>query len=368
MAEAPASLVGGRFRLIRPLGSGGFGTVWLATERDQRRVALKLLNREHAADPELVARFEREAQLGGAIDHPNVVRLLGHGRHNGRPFMAMEWIEGPSLRRVLDRRGPLPPAEAAAVAVQVLDGLAEIHRHGVLLLDIKPANILLDSASQVAKIVDFGAACRLGESYLLPGERALGTPAYMAPEQRAGQAVGPETDLYAVGVVLFEMLAGRLPRGSADDPGPGVPAGLAAVVRRALAEDPAARFRTAGAMARALAQALALPQASGDTDRYPTIHRRAPARRRVGPARPLARLDDELTDALSHVTVLSDGFERFAGRVGGRAGLVAVVLVVLLLLGILEQGAVGAAHAYDLTAGVRDEIARWILRAGGRAP
>ncbi|ACZ37557.1 serine/threonine-protein kinase [Sphaerobacter thermophilus] len=341
MVEAPASILAGRFRLVRVVGSGGFGTVWLATERGERRVAVKILNREHAADPELVARFEREAQLGGNVDHPNVVRVLGHGRHDGRPFMAMEWVEGQTLRRVLDRRGPLPPHEAATIARQVLAGLAEIHRRGVLLLDIKPGNIMIGGTGPTAKIVDFGAACRLGEPYLFRGDQALGTPAYMAPEQRAGETVGPETDLYAVGVVLFEMLTGRLPRDADDDLGPAVPPDLAAVVRRALASDPAARFRSAAAMARAIEQA-ALPLAPiEDTDQRPVVHRPAPQLRRA-PSRWLEDLDAELASAMRSVERLSEGFDRVASTIGGWAGLAAAIVIVLLLLVLIQRGVVGA--------------------------
>lgn len=380
MATTPSTRLAGGFQLIRPAGTGGFGTVWLAKDRRGEQVAVKILNRVHAADPEIVRRFEQEAQLGAAIRHPNVVRLIGHGRQGDQPFLVMEWVEGPTLRQELDARGPRPPARAVAIMRQVLAGLTEIHRHGIILLDFKPANILLDTASSQIKIADFGASCRLGEPYLLRGDRAFGTPAYMAPEQRAGAPVVLETDIYAAGVVLFELIAGRLPDGPNDVPHPATPPALVSVIRRALAPMPEDRFRSAGEMERALEKVLATLPASRPRRRpvaaglppvgvpmlaasQPPQHAHVQAQP-ARAARPGDHMDHDFADALAPAKRASRGFERTARRIGGRAGVIMVILLVALLLGLAQQTAESAARVANGVADAGLEIAEWVQRAG----
>lgn len=380
---APA-LLAGRFRLLRPIGSGGFGTVYLASDRAGARVAIKILSQRHAADAEHVRRFRREAAVGREIAHPNVVRVLDCGVDGDRHYLVMEWVDGCSLAEYLDRHGPLAPAQAIALLRQVLRGLAEIHRQGICLLDFKPSNVLVEPRSGTAKIADFGTAQALGEPYLLHGEFAIGTPPYMSPEQRAGKALGPEADLYAVGCVLYEMLTGsRLirPDGQpAENAAEAALAGLraagvtispdlAAAMYQALCRDPLARFHSAAEMERAIAS----DAPSGRAPRTTTVRRATtpelapPASRRNG-VPSLAEARGDFVRALAWANGLDGAFERLVGRVGSGRGLLVVVLTVLLVLGIIQHGLAGTLTAYHAAAAARNDAAAWLLHFSGAPP
>lgn len=365
VTSSTSARIAGRFRLIKTLGSGGFGTVYLAQDerRGNKPVAVKLLNEIHLSNPDEVDRFEREARLAESIHHPNVVQVIGHGQEDGRPFLVMECVEGQTLDAYLTARGPLSPERAAAIARQLLAGLAEIHRRRIYLLDLKPANILFDAVSWSAKIADFGAARAAGEPYLIDGELSVGTPPYMAPEQRAGQAIGPQTDLYALGIVLFELIRGDKP--PTDDSGAllpdpalgrAMPGELRRIILRATAEAPADRFRSADEMSRAMAR-LSFP--SGRRESASTSHsqpasqplpphsaqsqRRLPPRLRARlaqPSRKLAAANADLARALESVEEASAEFERIVLRIGGLLGLTLVTLLVLLLVVIVTRGLV----------------------------
>jgi hypothetical protein len=201
-----------RYRLLSVLGRGGMATVWRAVdERLGRPVAVKLLDEAGAADPAAVRRFEQEAQTAARLNHPNIVAVHDAGHDRGRSYLVMELVEGTSLVAALNE-GPLPVERAVAVAAQVCDALGAAHAHGIVHRDVKPANILL-TGDGTAKVCDFGIARLIHHQRadLTAARTAIGTSGFMAPEQATGGPIDARTDLYAVGCLLFAMLAGRPP-------------------------------------------------------------------------------------------------------------------------------------------------------------
>ncbi|MBI2893243.1 MAG: serine/threonine protein kinase [Deltaproteobacteria bacterium] len=272
-------VLSGKYAVLGGLGMGAVGTVFEAEDLSVgRRVALKILNPQLAGNRELLARFEREARVAVRIAHPNIVEVLDVGRtDDGLPFIVMELLEGQDLYHVLNDGGPMSPVRAIDIAIQTLDALGAAHAAGVVHRDLKPENVFLTQRGQrkdFVKLLDFGIAkCRdaFAESTRLTAEGCtLGTPAYMSPEQARGErGLDARSDLYSVGVLLYEMLSGRLPHGSAnhhqilvaiisrDAPplraaAPRVPADLAEVVDRAMARSPGERFQTAAELTAAL--------------------------------------------------------------------------------------------------------------------
>jgi len=198
------------YRLVEKLGEGGMGEVWKAEDTQLRRtVALKFLPRETLGDEEIKARLIREAQAAAALDHPNICPVYGIHEEGGRTFIAMAYIDGPSLADKIKER-PLPLDEALAIVSQVAEALDEAHERGVVHRDIKPQNILLTAKGQV-KVLDFGLASLAGRSKLTKTGTTMGTPAYMAPEQVEGKEADRRADLWALGCVLYEMLTQRTP-------------------------------------------------------------------------------------------------------------------------------------------------------------
>ena len=280
MTLTDADVLGGRYTLLAILGTGGMATVWRA--RDEmlgREVAVKVLGPQHAAEPEFLARFEREARLAAAVSHPRLVTVFDCGVERGTPFIVMELLGGRTLRRVLDETGALPPEQAVTVAAAVCDGLEAAHAAGLVHRDITPANIVLNGGE--VEILDFGIARADGTRAATATGTVLGTAAYLSPEQASGHAAGPQSDLYSLGCVLFEMLTGRPPftadtpvglayRHVHDDPGPpsawrpGLPARLDQITALLLAKDPAARPSSAAA-ARAGLRAVLSPVGSSGT-------------------------------------------------------------------------------------------------------
>jgi eukaryotic-like serine/threonine-protein kinase len=255
-------LISGRYRLDAVLGHGGMATVWRGVdERLGRRVAVKLLDRA-TADPATLQRFDREARTAGGLTHPNIVAVYDVGTDNGVPYLVMELIDGTSVAALL-ARGPLPLNQAVDIARQTCDALAMTHAEGVVHRDIKPANILLNTTGTV-KVCDFGIA-RLTHQHqtdLTAPHMAIGTSAYMAPEQASGAAVDARTDLYALGCVLYAMLTGHppftgdnpltvlwqhqhQPAGAVASLRPDTPADLDALIARLLAKKPSERPATA---------------------------------------------------------------------------------------------------------------------------
>jgi eukaryotic-like serine/threonine-protein kinase len=281
---ADEALVGavldGRYKIIAPIAQGAMGTVYRG-ERLQlgRAVAIKVLHEKLPTEMSARSRFQIEAKAMAQLDHPHCVPVFDVGVHEGKPYIVMELVRGKNLKDVI-ADGRLPRVRALAIVRQVLSGLSHAHELGIIHRDIKPPNIVVshkEGIGEVVRILDFGLA-RYGHSTAssLTKGFAVGTPAYMAPEQCSGRSISPRTDLYAVGVVLFELLVGRRPF-EAEDPlemvrmhltrtpprlGDIVDEDFGALegfVARSLAKDPDARFADANAMAQAL-EAIELPQ------------------------------------------------------------------------------------------------------------
>jgi eukaryotic-like serine/threonine-protein kinase len=257
------SLLGGRYTLLHLLGSGGMAKVYLAhDELLGRDVALKVLTEQYAKDEEFAERFRREAQSAAALSNRHIVEIYDYGEEeNGPSYIAMEYVSGGTLGDRLSSDGPLGCAEAARLASQVAEGLGFAHERGVIHRDIKPQNVLLTAAGE-AKVGDFGIARVASTSAISRTSIVLGTAAYMSPEQAVGESVGPASDFYSLGVVLYEVLTGRVPfeaetpvgvaiRHVHEIPRPAkelnldVPDGMDALVMRLLAKKPQDRYRSA---------------------------------------------------------------------------------------------------------------------------
>jgi predicted Ser/Thr protein kinase len=249
-AEIPPALLGDGLELVDEIGRGGMGTVWKARHlRLGRMVAVKFLAPELAAQPDFERRLEREARALALLSHPGIVGVHDFGREDGVGYIVMEYVEGRPLSAVL----PLPVDRAVVVARQVLDALAYAHRRGVVHRDVKPDNILLDGSGAV-KVTDFGIARIVGgegDPGITTVGRLVGTPRYLAPEALAGAAPDPRMDIFAVGVLLREMLSGGDAVGVATQR----PPALERIAARATAADPAHRYASAEDMASDLARA-----------------------------------------------------------------------------------------------------------------
>jgi eukaryotic-like serine/threonine-protein kinase len=267
--SAPA-VSGGRYRLEQPLGHGGMATVYLARDEQlDRAVAVKLLAENLADDATFRKRFLREARLAARLSHPNVVNIYDAGEtEDGRPYIVMEHVEGPTLADLMRERGRLSAAEAVGLAVQACRGLAHAHAAGIVHRDVKPQNLLLGPDGTL-KVADFGIARAAETTALTQAGTVLGTAAYLSPEQATGEEVGPAADVYSLGAVLYELLTGRLPyefdslvdlvekqaRGSitpVSELSPEVPQHVEDAVMRSLARNPAYRPASAEALAREL--------------------------------------------------------------------------------------------------------------------
>lgn len=263
----------GHYRIIREIARSNDAVYEAIDTRLNRRVAIKELmmppGATDAVRQDRIARFQREARAAGALTHPNIVTIFETEAENGRYFIVMEYLEGDNLRQKMEREGVLTPEVAVRIATQVLDGLAHAHSKGVIHRDIKPENIHILPTGLV-KITDFGIARLKYEPNLTMDGQIFGTPSYMSPEQVQGGAIDEHSDLFSVGVILFEMLAGYKPfQGDSvititynivhTEPSspPSIPAPLEWVIRRALRKNPAERFASAGEMKAALERALA---------------------------------------------------------------------------------------------------------------
>ncbi len=265
------TVIDGRYRVSSRLGSGGMADVYLAHDTLLgREVALKLLHDRNARDQEFVERFRREASSAAGLSHPNVVAVFDRGEWNGTYYIAMEYLPGRSLKAVVREHGPLTPPDAIDIVVQILLAVRFAHRRGIIHRDIKPHNVILDEEGR-AKVTDFGIA-RAGASDMTLTGSIMGTAQYLSPEQAQGHAVSETSDLYAVGVVLYELLTGAVPfEGDSavsialkqvsveatlpSKRNPEVGPALDTVVMRALAKDPLARFASADEFIAALQQA-----------------------------------------------------------------------------------------------------------------
>jgi eukaryotic-like serine/threonine-protein kinase len=274
------SVIAGRYEVRHPLGKGGMGMVYRAHDRLlDETVAIKVLRPEVARDAEMARRFQSEIKLARKVSHKNVCRIHEYGEDQGLRYISMEYLEGVDLRQVLRQQGGLPADETFAVSLQVADGLEAIHDVGVIHRDLKTPNIMRDDRGNV-RLMDFGIAKEWGKGATLTATGlVVGTPEYMSPEQARGEKVDFRSDIYALGIVVFEVFTGRVPF-RADTPlatllkqlqepppldGPeaaGLPEAVKPVLRRALAKAPSERFSTIREMADALRAARTDPEHS----------------------------------------------------------------------------------------------------------
>jgi serine/threonine-protein kinase len=200
-----------RYRLEARIGSGGMSTVYRATDETlQRQVAIKLMNREIATDSDQLERFRREARAVAQLSHPHIVGVIDYGEDDGRPYIVFEYVEGETLKERIRRMGRLPTTEAVAYAIEIARALGVAHARHIVHRDVKPQNVLIDEEGS-AKVTDFGIARTLDEEGLTADGRVLGTTDYVSPEQALGRPVTGQSDLYSLGIVLYEMLTGEVP-------------------------------------------------------------------------------------------------------------------------------------------------------------
>ena len=266
--ERRGTIFAGRYRLERKLGGGGMADVWLAEDQELgRKVAIKMLHDRYANDTQFVERFRREATHAAGLSHPNVVSIFDRGEAGGSYFIVMEYVEGRTLKELIVTRGPCPVPVAISYVRQVLAALRYAHRNGIVHRDIKPHNVLVDHEGRV-KVADFGIA-RAGSSQMTEAGSIIGTAQYLSPEQARGAPVDESSDLYSTGILLFELLTGKVPftgetpveiamkHLSQVPPAPSsirseIPHDLDLIVVRALAKEPADRYRSAKEMDRDL--------------------------------------------------------------------------------------------------------------------
>lgn len=308
------TLAGGRYRIERTLGRGGMAAVYQAHDAElDRPVAVKVLAEHLASDDAFRQRFVREARMAAKLSHPNIVHVYDQGDEDGRPFIVMEYVEGTTLADELRRSGPFPPARVVDLALQICGGLEHAHSSGLVHRDVKPQNLLV-RADGTLKIADFGIARAAQATKLTQIGSVLGTAAYLAPEQAAGEQVTAAADIYSLGCVLYELLTGQTPYvfetlpelvvKQREEPvtpirelRPDVPPEVEAAVMHCLARKPEYRPASAAALAQELAAGSpeppteALPQPTGvrATD-VATVPLRQPSRTATMPrARPPRR-------------------------------------------------------------------------------
>jgi eukaryotic-like serine/threonine-protein kinase len=284
-------VIADRYELEEIVEHGGMSTVYRGHDQQlERTVALKVLHPHFLDDPEYVERFRREARAVAQLSHPNIVGVIDRGQADGHQFIVFEYVDGENLKQVLERSGPLPVSQVIELGIQIADALAFAHAHGLVHRDVKPQNVLLDHAGD-AKVTDFGIARSLDvERGFTQTGTVLGTSNYLSPEQAAGAAVTPATDIYSLGVVLYELLAGEVPfhgdnlvavamkhvtehPPSLLESRPDVPPRLARAVDHALEKDPDSRFPSMDAFATELRRCR---DGLGSFDAERTVIRHAP--------------------------------------------------------------------------------------------
>ena len=302
MSTLLGTTLNGRYRLEARIGSGGMSTVYRALDETlERQVAVKLMNREVTSDSDQLERFRREARAVARLSHPHIVGVIDAGEDDGRPYIVFEYVEGETLKDRIRRLGRLPIAEAVAYAIEIARALGAAHARHIVHRDVKPQNVLIDEEGS-AKVTDFGIARTLEEEGLTADGRVIGTTDYVSPEQALGQPVTGQSDLYSLGIVLYEMLSGEVPFKGDNQVAvamkhvreplpdvhrarPGVSAALASVIDRATAKRPGERYANDAELIADLEDVLAIETArSGNaTGEVTSVLRTLPsqAQRRV---------------------------------------------------------------------------------------
>jgi serine/threonine-protein kinase len=295
-------LIAGRYELLELIGKGGMSSVWKAHDRLlDRQIAIKVLHPHYTADEEYVERFRREARSVAQLSHPNIVTVIDRGEDQGRQFIVFEYVDGENLKQLLERTGPMPVHDALALALQMARALSFAHGRGLVHRDVKPQNVLLNADGQ-AKMTDFGIAREMDVQGVTITGTVLGTSEYIAPEQARGQHVDAQTDVYSLGVVLYELLTGAVPYEgetfvtvalkhvneplpSVLERRPDVPARVAMAVERAMAKSPGDRFESMEDFCHELEACLA--ELDPGSEEATMIARRpvVPAARRAQPRR-----------------------------------------------------------------------------------
>jgi serine/threonine-protein kinase len=299
------TVLSGRYKLEAKLGSGGMSTVYLARDTTlDRQVAVKILHREMSEQEDQLQRFRQEARAVAKLSHPNVVAVIDAGEDGGHPYIVFEYVEGETLKQRINRIGALDPQEALAYAIEIARGLTVAHNRRMVHRDIKPQNVLIDAEGR-AKLTDFGISRQLEQDGMTATGRVLGTTDYVAPEQAMGHAVDQRSDIYSLGVVLFEMLVGQVPFHADSQVGvamkhvneelpdvqqrrPEISAAAAMVVERATAKDPAERYQQVGELIDDLSTALEVEaaRAGGTTGEATSVlDAVAPAERKLSGGR-----------------------------------------------------------------------------------
>lgn len=310
------TLLGNRYQLEAEIGAGGMARVFRAADTVLGRpVAIKMLRDQFADDPEFVHRFQQEARSAGSLNHPNIVTVFDVGEDRGREYLVMQYVDGPNLKELIRSRGRFAIADAVQIVRGICAALEFAHRHGIVHRDVKPQNVLIGSDGAI-KLTDFGIARALGAGSFSKTGEVLGTVQYLAPEQVQGHPATAVSDIYAAGIVLYELLTGHAPYGG-DSPiaiamqhvqGPlprlravdsRAPAQLDAVLARALAKDPRGRYASAAEFGQALARF-----AGGDVTQRLAAGRAAPAPPAVRQSRRGLNLPFVLLGAFTSLVVL----------------------------------------------------------------
>ena len=332
------TVLSGRYRLESKLGSGGMSTVYLALDETlERRVATKVLHREMSDQPDQLERFRRESRAVAQLSHPNVVAVIDAGDDAGHPYIVFEYVEGDTLKERIDRFGRLPLDEAAAYAIEIGRGLQAAHLAGMVHRDVKPQNVLIDPEGR-AKVTDFGIALSQESDGLTKTGRVLGTTDYVSPEQAMGREIDARSDIYSLGILLYEMLIGEVPFKAETLVGvamkhvneplpnvqkrrPGVSAALAAVVERATQKEPKKRYADMGEMLADLEGALEveIARSGGGTGDTTSVLDAVPARNRL-----------------------------LSSRTVSIAGILLVLAGVLVALALVELGGEGEKRGEDI--------------------
>jgi eukaryotic-like serine/threonine-protein kinase len=381
-----AGILSGRYETAERLGSGGMSNVYKATDRIlERTVAVKILAEHLSDDERFVARFRREALAVAKLIHPNIVQVYDTGVDEGRHYIVMEYVEGRSGAQILQRHGPIPPTAAAEVGIQACAGLDYAHRRGIIHRDVKPGNLMVTGGpvgggEMTVKLTDFGIARAIEQTRITQVGSVVGTAAYLSPEQVRGEEATPATDVYALGVVLYQFLTGRLPyegsslaelavRQQNEKPlspttyDSDVPETLSAAVLRALEGDPSRRYASAEELATGLQLGLegedvTLPEdgtsatrvLGGDTAATRHLDRTAQTEYRPAPS-PTRRPAPRQGPAAPPPPVQPRAAE--PPRRGAFSRFVRFVLALVALVAVAAAVAVGVIALTDKAAGVK---------------